>query len=261
MLKDVLFPPRCPVCGDVIPLENRMKLHRFISGVQSGRKGRTEPETLYAAVMCGGCRNIPVYITEPLCKKCGKQLNGTSPDGLCGDCAENERRFEACRCVMTYDETLREIMAGLKYGSRKEYAFPLALMAADALGQWLEETNADILVPVPVHRERLMTRGYNQAELIAEGISLFTGIPVEKKLLVRERRTRVQKELTAAERAANLQNAFRTQGLLSGRTAVIVDDIYTTGATMEACTEALLKAGAVRVFGLCICAGEDKNAR
>ena len=152
-------------------------------------------------------------------------------------------------------------MAGLKYGSRKEYAFPLALMAADALGQWLKETNADILVPVPVHRERLMTRGYNQAELIAEGISLLTGIPVEKKLLVRERRTRVQKELTAAERAANLQNAFRTQGQLSGRTAVIVDDIYTTGATMEACTEALLKAGTARVFGLCICAGEDKNAR
>ena len=131
----------------------------------------------------------------------------------------------------------------------------------NARGQFPDITPVDAVVPVPLHWTRQFSRGYNQAELIAEGISLFTGIPVEKKLLVREKRTRVQKELTAAERAANLQNAFRTQGQLSGRTAVIVDDIYTTGATMEACTEALLKAGTARVFGLCICAGEDKNAR
>ena len=149
MLKDTLFPPRCPICGDVIPFENRMKLHRIMSGERIRRKepmgtgadrGGTEAlpagdktekrhraeglmkasETRFAAVMCRGCRSIPPYITEPRCRKCGKQLNRDVTDGLCRDCASNERMFEACRCVMTYDETFREIMAGLKYASRKE---------------------------------------------------------------------------------------------------------------------------------------------
>ncbi|MDO4960648.1 MAG: ComF family protein [Eubacteriales bacterium] len=251
LLKDLFFPARCPICSDAIPIEKRARLH--ISPFDKGSR-----QLYYDGLICRGCLDSLKFITDPFCKKCGKQLAGRNDEMLCSDCLEKERLFDECRCLVTYDETAREIMAEIKYNSKKEYMDIFALLAADRLGDWLKAAGASCLVPVPVHGSRLKSRGFNQAEVLAEGISAFTGIPVRNDVLIRLKNTAAQKNLGADDRLLNLQNAFTAVGKLkNGEIPVIIDDIYTTGSTMEACTEGLLGIGARRVYGLCVCAGED----
>ncbi len=230
-------------------------------GILCGEGSREETEILYRGLICDSCRETFAYIREPFCRKCGKQLRqerAEKGECLCRDCASKERLFRQCRCMISYDETARDIMAAVKYHSRKEFLDLFAVMAADRLGDWIRDLGPAFVIPVPVHISRLRTRGYNQAGVFAEKLSLLLGLRVREDVLVRRKNTAAQKELGAEERLLNLQNAFGCAVRLSGRPAVLlVDDIYTTGSTMEACTEALLSAGAGEVFGLCICAGED----
>ena len=170
---------------------------------------------------------------------------------------------------MSYDETAQEIMADIKYNAKPEYVRLLALLAAKRLGPWIRAVRPDLIVPVPIHPDRMKTRGYNQAELIARALSeilehtaLTKGvpmrIPVMTGILHRVRKTEAQKGLHAGERLLNLQNAFEVPGFLEEHPRILlIDDIYTTGATLNSCAEALLRAGASDVYGLCIAAGVD----
>ena len=178
---------------------------------------------------------------------------------LCTDCRNTPRSFIQSRSVLRYDETARELMADIKYNSKREYLELPAVLAADRLGDWVRHTGARYLVPVPVHESRLISRGYNQSEVLAELIGGYLGIPVLKNVLRRRVRTEAQKELDAGDRLLNLQTAFEpAMRLPDGIKVIIVDDIYTTGATLEACSECLIEAGAEEVYGLCICAGDDE---
>ncbi len=309
--KDIFFPAVCPICMDAIPVAGRMAVRRLRNrlsaktcGMDSGRNSAVSQKlirAMYPAYVCRECITELEYIKEPYCKKCGKQLTAdTGIDSdvcnkpaadtvktaykanthddekkLCNDCTKKERSFIQTRCVITYDETAQEIMAGLKYKFRKEYADFLSLLAADRLLNWIKSISPDIIIPVPIHKKRLLTRGYNQAELIAKGISELTGIPINTELLYRTKNTRAQKILTADERLYNLLGAFeadrsvlnltnkavceenRQQEKDRDITVLLTDDIYTTGATMEACTTVLNHAGINKVYGLCICAGRD----
>lgn len=313
--KDILFPAVCPICTDAIPVASRMAVRRLRNRLYSEKCVRSSSgsstdfkklmRAMYPAYVCRECLTELEYIKEPYCKKCGKQLaaeNGTElsvydratanvskaeykanmqdrEQGLCNDCIKKERSFIQARCVITYDETAQEIMAGLKYKSKREYADFLSLLAADRLSGWIKTISPDIIIPVPIHKKRLLTRGYNQAELIAKGISELTEIPINTEILYRTKNTRAQKALTAEERLYNLLSAFeadmsvlklkepsahkgkhrqkKATGHAYDITALLVDDIYTTGATMEACTLALKYAGVKAVYGLCICAGRD----
>lgn len=283
-IKDIIFPQRCPVCGDAIPIERRINVRNLKRNRQHFQKGeKTYLRMLYPAYVCRECISELSYISKPYCKKCGKQLSKIFPlnqknndhtagdEKLCTDCAKKERLFIQSRAILNYDEAAREIMAGLKYKSKSEYAGLLSLLAAERLYEWIMEVKPDVIVPVPIHKERLIKRGYNQAELIGDGISEFTGIPQRTDILYRIKNTKAQKELSAEERLLNLQNSFiadNKMGKISGRIkaasenegglkVLLIDDIYTTGSTMEACTEALLRAGAGSVYGICICAGTD----
>lgn len=283
-IKDIVFPQRCPVCGDAIPIERRINVRNLKRNRQQFKKDeKTYLRMLYPAYVCRECISELSYISKPYCKKCGKQLSKVFPlnqknndhtagdEKLCTDCMKKERLFIQSRAILNYDETAREIMAGLKYKSKSEYAGLLSLLAAERLYEWVTEVKPDVIVPVPIHKERLIKRGYNQAELIGNCISEFTGIPQRTDLLYRIKNTKAQKELSAEERLLNLQNSFiadNKTGKISGRIkaaseneeglrVLLIDDIYTTGSTMEACTEALLRAGAGSVYGICICAGMD----
>lgn len=264
------------------PLKKNEGLQESVNKAEGLKKMRG----LYPAYVCRECLEELEYIKTPYCKKCGKQLEADSPGKpdiqkasesncakllcgtdvhsdageLCSDCTKKDRGFRQTRCVITYDETAQEIMAGLKYKSKGEYAALLSLLAAERLSGWIKGISPDIIVPVPIHKERLLTRGYNQAELIARGISELTKIPLNTEILYRTKNTKAQKELTADERLYNLLGAFEADiSFLSFQdvTVLLVDDIYTTGATMEACTVALKYAGVKAVYGLCICAGRD----
>jgi len=283
-IKDIIFPQRCPVCGDAIPIERRINVRNLKRNRQHFQKGeKTYLRMLYPAYICRECISELSYISKPYCKKCGKQLSKIFPlnqknndhtagdEKLCTDCAKKERLFIQSRAILNYDEAAREIMAGLKYKSKSEYAGLLSLLVAERLYEWIMEVKPDVIVPVPIHKERLIKRGYNQAELIGNGISEFTGIPQRTDILYRIKNTKAQKELSAEERLLNLQNSFKADNKTVkiirqieaasdnevGLKVLLIDDIYTTGSTMEACTEALLRAGAGSVYGICICAGSD----
>ena len=255
---------------------------------------------LLGSYVCPECLSDLTFIGSPYCQKCGKPLLHSHHSGVknawtgCADCRRKERAFRQCRCLLIYDETAQEIMADIKYHARQEYVWLMAALTAQRLGPWIRAVRPDAFVPVPIHPDRRVVRGYNQAELLAEALSEIlaqtdpadsregqgregsdTGrsgggspdknkkIPVRNDLLIRIKKTEAQKELTAEARLLNLQNAFEAPEDLRNWTQpprlLLIDDIYTTGATLNACAEELLRAGASDVYGLCIAAGEDVN--
>lgn len=253
-VKDIIFPKLCPICKDAVPFMKRAALHFAVYG--GSISFEDNKELYYGAAVCGSCMDELSFINRPYCSKCGKQL--AVEEMLCSDCWKQERSFVQCRSLLNYDETARELMADIKYNHKKEYIEFLAMLAADRLGMWIRQTGAGCIVPVPVHESRLASRGYNQSGEIARLIGGYIGMPVIDDALRRRRKTEAQKELTSGDRMLNLQTAFEASMQLDGDPAVLlVDDIYTTGATLEACSECLKEAGAKAVYGLCICAGAD----
>ena len=155
-------------------------------------------------------------------------------------------------------------MAMIKYHGRREYMDFYGEAIARRYEKRIRRMGAEALLPVPVHRQRLKVRGFNQAEALAESISrhLGTSIPVRTDLLLRNKRTLPQKDLTPAERLKNLSQAFesdpsrvREAGV---RRVILVDDIYTTGSTAEACSRVLLAAGVQEIYLLNICIGHGR---
>ncbi len=163
--------------------------------------------------------------------------------------------------LLNYNEISARSMAQIKYQNRREYLDYYSEEMVRRLGHRISRMKAQFLVPVPVHPARKRQRGYNQAEELAVRLGKLTGIPVCTQALVRIKKTAPQKELTAGERLKNLEKAFavRKEFLPPGTDGVIlVDDIYTTGSTAEACSRVLKSAGAGRVYILSVCIGGDR---
>lgn len=226
MILDLIYPRRCPVCGGVLPF---------------GESGA-----------CPDCVEALSFVRQPTCLGCGKELfrDGSgrfSEEEYCSDCLRRRRSFSGGIALLNYNDAARKVMAGLKYKNCREHADFLAEEMAKRHGRQILRLGADALVPVPVHRKRRRERGYNQAELLAGGLSRRLSIPV-KKLLVRVEYTEAQKKLGYEARQRNEERAFRAFHATGIRRVLLVDDIYTTGATAEACTKALLAAGVGQVF-------------
>jgi len=217
---DYLFPPRCMICLDIIP--------------------PNAPERL-----CPECDDLLEMIVSP-CARCGVP----SEAALCAECSGRPARdgLDGNRALFVYDEPVKKMIHNLKYGSRPEIARGLGRYVKDGgFGDYF--SSADYLTFVPLHRNRAMRRGYNQAELIAREISSVTGVPV-MNALARKKDTAPQAGLDYYSRLNNLRGAFAAvdRGAASKK-FIIVDDIYTTGATLNACAEALKSRGAAGVKG------------
>ena len=165
--------------------------------------------------------------------------------------------------MLNYDETAQRIMSGIKYRNRREHTEIISRMLTYRMKDFIAEMNPDCLVPVPVHKSRLRERGYNQAQLIADYISRENGIPVRTDILQRTRHTAAMKNLDPKERQANLREAFLTDTEAFApekggkpQHIMLIDDIYTTGATAEACAGILGKYGIGMSF-LTVCIGSD----
>lgn len=182
----------------------------------------------------------------------------------CPDCMRHPRSFDGGAALFHYNEAARQSMAAIKYKNRREYLDFYSQAMVSRYGKWLSHIQPDVLVPVPVHPARRRKRGFNQAEELAERISLLTGIPVRADLLIRIRKTLPQKELNPAERLNNLRLAFAVSDFYKAhpeqipRRVVLADDIYTTGSTMEACTRVLKAAGVKQVYIMSICIGKGR---
>jgi ComF family protein len=192
---------------------------------------------------------------EPLCKKCGKPLSLKEAE-YCPDCSRKRHLYTRGRAALEYDSLMRESIGRFKYKNRREYADfyvqELLRTCKEAVKSW----GVDLLVPVPLHKSRRKLRGFNQAELIARGLGRELGLPVSSELLLRTRKTVAQKELNDQERRANLKNAFQVaKNKVSPKKILLIDDIYTTGSTIDAAAAVLLDHGAEKVYFLSISIG------
>ena len=216
------LPPRCPGCGTPVAAD-----HRFCSSCWTGLR-------LLAPPWCAGC-NRPFAFDR-------------GNDARCALCLADPPRHSGVRAAVAYGPVARQLALKLKYGRRIGIAATMAERMAPGLPIGL-----DLLVPVPLHRWRLWSRGYNQAALIAAALHRRTGIAHDPFVLVRRRSTVPLKGLGKRERRKAVAGAFALahRESVAGRAIGLVDDVYTSGATAAACTRALLAAGASSVTILC----------
>lgn len=192
--------------------------------------------------------------------KCGKPIQSDEKE-YCYDCTQKKFHYISGRALFVYDTVMRESIAGFKFNGKKEYADFYIEEMIRVLGSYIKHISPELLIPVPIHKSRRVKRGFNQAELIADKLSICLGIKCMPGLLERYKNTVPQKELNNKERLKNLETAFRINEDVykkaTGITKVmIVDDIYTTGSTMEICSKLLLAYGINEVYFICLCIGK-----
>jgi len=221
----IVFAPSCAACGELLDAPTR-------------------------GPVCPRCWSSILPLTPPLCDACGDPLPAwrviSVPLARCPRCRRSARHIDRARAVGEYDGALRSIVHALKYDGRRSVARPLALLMRERAADLLVE--AELVVAVPLHRSRLAARGFNQAADLARHL----GLPVVRALR-RSRATATQTGLPAAQRHRNVRDAFiatRHASAVLGRSVLLVDDVSTTGATLEACARTLKQAGARRVLAV-----------
>ena len=218
---DLLFPPRCVGCQ------------------QSGH------------LLCPTCLHSMQPLLPPFCGHCGLPLTPTTQS--CLSCRQHRLQLHGLRCVHLYQGALTRAIRALKYTGEPRLAEPLGLLLAQAFTR--HGMHTDGLIPLPLHPQRQQQRGYNQATLLARSCAAHLNIPCLENLVARTRATRAQVGLNAQQRQQNVSGAFALvptthTSSLAGATLVIIDDVCTTGATLEACAAPLYVAGVREVWGL-----------
>ncbi len=219
---DLALPPLCPACRD--PVEGQ--------------------------ALCPACWSKLSFITRPYCERLGIPfVYDPGPGILSMEAIADPPAYQRARAAVRFDEISRALVHGLKYGDR--------LDLAPMMGRWVTHAGrellagADALVPVPLHWRRLWARRFNQSAMLAAAISAESGVPVATSVLKRVKPTAQQVGLSRTQRAANVQGAFRVppegRGAVAGRRLILVDDVLTSGATVDGCARALLRAGAANV--------------
>lgn len=226
---NLLYPRRCPFCDGILE--------------------RQEP------YLCRECLPRMAFLTGAVCLSCGKPLEKDQEE-YCFDCRKKRHAFTMARAPFLYRGVVKESLMRFKYLGRAEYALFYGRAMTEYGRRQQIFAGKDLILPVPVHSARRIQRGYNQAELLARQISRHTGIPMEAGLLLRKRRTTAQKAVGGEGRGRNLEGAFslskKGRQALKGRQILLVDDIYTTGSTVDALSLVLLAAGAGSVTVLCL---------
>ena len=193
------------------------------------------------------------FLDAPWCDACGFPFEYTVTDGgLCARCSVRRPAYDRARAAMAYDDGSRALILSFKHGGRTEGLASFAAQMRRAGRDVLKD--ADLLIPVPLHPTRLIKRRYNQAALLARALARITDIPYAPDILFRPKRTDSQGKFNARARADNVRGAFEVKApeTVRDRRVVLIDDVFTTGATLEACARTLKKAGAVQVDGICL---------
>jgi len=223
-LTDFFFPPLCHICRTFIPDAGPVHI-------------------------CRSCRDQMRPVSYPLCQVCGIPFAGIGADHPCGGCLKKPPSFDAARAGFVYDGHCRELIHAFKYQNKTLLRRPLALLAGECLTEFVASQHPDLVVPVPLHRKRLHSRGFNQAVLLGELLAHEWRLPLERRALQRIRWTEPQLSLSADERRENVTGAFAVANsvAVAGKRVLLVDDVLTTGSTVEECSRMLKRAGALNV--------------
>ena len=219
------LPPQCYCCETFLP-----------EGEQQG--------------LCADCQSAIRWIEPPFCTRCGIPFpSREGKNHLCGVCLEGEKYFTIGRALGYYDGSLRKVIHRWKYGGRIHLSPLLVEWMAKGFSRYWESGLFDVLIPVPLHPQRLRQRGFNQALHLARGMSRRMGIPCGNRILEKRRPTAPQVSLSGRDREAAVKGAFRLRntGGIKGKVVLLIDDVYTTGTTVNECSKVLMAGGAQRV--------------
>ncbi len=222
---DFLFPPKCLLCKNfIIPYNN--------------------------GDFCEDCLdNFNFFNNSPICPKCGILFKSNKgKDHLCSKCAGKSHSFDKARSVGPFEGTLRKAIHDLKYSNKSMLADPLGKILAAYAGLMLNIKDYEIILPVPLHFLRLRERSFNQSLMLSRRVGKIWNIPVNAESLKRLRQTKPQTSLSHEERHKNVRGAFSFEGNdVRGKKVLLVDDVYTSGSTVDECARVLKKHGALKV--------------
>lgn len=229
-LLKLVYPKHCPLCGNILPFDG--------------------------GSACKECLTKQKRIEPPFCLKCGKTV-GDETEEYCIDCMALPKHYVRGFPAFAYVGQIKDALYGFKYNNQREYGNFFAECICAQYGGDLKALQVDGLIPVPVHPSKKRVRGYNQAEVLAKALGNLLQVPVYPSYLKRVVNTNPQKELNDKTRMKNLKNAFKIgENAIKLKKVLLVDDIYTSGATIEACTKVLSEAGAEEVYYTCVAIGK-----
>lgn len=276
--KQAIFPMRCLVCGSFFHPEQHIAcdLGTWVPGANSSiisrgviektvlstdySLGKTPKvfEKLMSPFLCPTCSSEFLSVESPKCSRCGIVfISRQGEDHVCGECIASQKRFQIARSAGVYKYTLMAVIHCLKYKGKIQLARPLGALLFAAFLRFWDKKSVDVIIPVPLHAKKLRMRGFNPSFLLVKNWARIAessnskspDIPVEINVLERRRWTEPQTGLGRKERLANIKNAFKISDYskIAGKKILLVDDVYTTGATVNECAKVLLKGGAGHV--------------
>jgi ComF family protein len=256
ILTRTIFPPKCLVCKSFLkPPEDN---NGFPGAADLGSSLQIQVERLMSEYLCRDCIDGLTAVESPLCSCCGIPFESRHGlDHHCGECSTSPKNFRIARAPLIYEQVFTEVIHSFKYKGKIQLARPLGELLLMAFGLFWDKDSIDVVVPVPLHIKRLRERGFNQALLLTRYWQTITGqmpvdpsdLRVENNVLVRRIPTAPQSGLGRKQRAANIKGAFGIleKAKIIDKRILLVDDVYTTGATADECARLLVHHGAANV--------------
>ena len=251
---NLLFPRACPLCGRILSLPAGWTRDLSVRTYH----GTPSPDELHrfrSILLCEECQSKITYVSDPKCRICSRPME-PGEGFLCDQCIKKEHSFDQGAALLIHDDFTKKILYDLKFRNMRDNAdwvgFEMALYSAKQICRWQPQ----VLLPVPLHKKRKRERGFNQAELIAESCSFWLEklfglrLPVDADYLQRMIHTRPQRTLQSAQRSENVRSAFAVSKRTPYRRVALVDDIFTSGSTLDACSQTLRAAGTKQIFFL-----------
>lgn len=227
--KQLVFPKRCPICDEIV--------------------------VPYGQLICMACEESLHYLSDPTCLKCGKSID--NEDTYCYDCLKQNHFFSRGYALFPY-ELVSDSLYRFKYKNRPEYGIYYGRAIVKNFAEIIRSINPEGIIPVPLHSKKERRRGYNQAQIIAEEMGRILEIKVFTDLIKRIKYTTPQKELDHVSRQNNLKKAFIiSESVVKLRSIIIIDDIYTTGSTIDAMAKILQDVGVNNIYFITIAIGKS----
>ena len=269
-LREAVWPSKCLVCGSFFQpaMYKSYNLPVKIFNDESilAYQKKNTFNKLMLPFLCPACSTDFVPVGSPFCCICGIMFKSRiGDDHVCGECIKSPKKFRTARAVGVYEGTLMKTIQRLKYKGKVQLARPLGMLLFFAfIKYWNNKNRIDLIVPVPLHIKRFRKRGFNQAYLLikewfshANAFNIKLHSKIERDSLVKNKQTEPQTGLDRKQRRANIKNAFSigNSSKITGKSILLIDDVYTTGATADECAKLLINEGAKSVDVLTLARG------